>query len=38
LPAGQVRKFNQLVPLMVQMERWIPTLIGQSLIAIGEKG
>jgi len=38
LPAGQVRMFNQLVPLMVQMERWVPTLIGQSLIAIGEKG
>jgi SAM-dependent methyltransferase len=38
LPAGQVRKFNQFVPLMVQMERWVPTLIGQSLIAIGEKG
>lgn len=37
LPAGQVRMFNQLVPLMVQMERWVPTLIGQSLIAIGEK-
>ena len=28
LPAGQVRKFNQFVPLMVQMERWVPTLIG----------
>jgi SAM-dependent methyltransferase len=38
LPAGQVRRFNQFVPLMVQMERWVPTLIGQSLIAIGEKG
>ena len=38
LPAGQVRKFNQFVPLMVQMERWVPTVIGQSLIAIGEKG
>jgi 2-polyprenyl-3-methyl-5-hydroxy-6-metoxy-1,4-benzoquinol methylase len=38
LPAGQVRMFNQLVPLMIQMERWVPTLIGQSLIAIGEKG
>jgi SAM-dependent methyltransferase len=38
LSAGQVRKFNQFVPLMVQMERWVPTLIGQSLIAIGEKG
>jgi hypothetical protein len=29
--------FNQLVPLMVQMERWVPTLIGQSLVAIAEK-
>jgi SAM-dependent methyltransferase len=38
VPAGQVRKFNQFVPLMVQMERWVPTLIGQSLIATGEKG
>jgi len=38
LPVEQVRMFNHLVPLMVQMERWVPTLIGQSLIAIGEKG
>ena len=38
LPVEQVRMFNQLVPLMVQMERRVPTLIGQSLIAIGEKG
>ena len=38
LSVEQVRMFNQLVPLMVQMERWVPTLIGQSLIAIGEKG
>jgi SAM-dependent methyltransferase len=38
LPVRQVRMFNQLVPLMVQMERWVPTLIGQSLIAIAEKG
>jgi SAM-dependent methyltransferase len=37
LPVRQVRVFNQLVPLMVQMERWVPTVIGQSLIAIGEK-
>lgn len=37
LPVGQVRMFNQLVPLMVQMERWIPTVIGQSLIAVGER-
>jgi len=38
LPAGQVRKFNRFVPLMAQIDRWVPTLIGQSLIAIGEKG
>jgi 2-polyprenyl-3-methyl-5-hydroxy-6-metoxy-1,4-benzoquinol methylase len=38
LPVEQVRMFNQLVPLMVQMEKWVPILIGQSLIAIGEKG
>jgi SAM-dependent methyltransferase len=38
LPAGQVRMFNQLVPLMTQIERWVPPPVGQSLIAIGEKG
>jgi SAM-dependent methyltransferase len=38
LPARQVRMFNRLVPLMVQMERRVPRLIGQSLIAVGEKG
>ena len=37
LPAEQVRMFNQLVPLMVQIERWVPPVIGQSFIAIGEK-
>jgi 2-polyprenyl-3-methyl-5-hydroxy-6-metoxy-1,4-benzoquinol methylase len=38
LPARQVRKFNQFVPLMIRIERWVPTLIGQSLIAVGQKG
>ena len=37
LPVGQIRMFDQFVPLMVQIERWVPTLVGQSLIAIGEK-
>lgn len=37
LPAGQVRLFNRFVPLITQMERWMPSLIGQSLIAMGEK-
>jgi SAM-dependent methyltransferase len=37
LPAGQVRLFNSLVPLFVRLEEVFPVLIGQSLIAVGEK-
>jgi len=38
LSGRQVRIFNQLVPFFIQMEKIIPNLAGQSLIAIGEKG
>ncbi len=34
----QMRIFNQLVPFFIQVEKVIPTFIGQSLIAVGEKG
>lgn len=37
LPVRQVRLFNQLVPFFILFERVIPTVIGQSLIAIAEK-
>jgi ubiquinone/menaquinone biosynthesis C-methylase UbiE len=37
LPVKQVRIFNQLVPFIIHMERFIPPPIGQSLIAVGEK-
>jgi len=38
LPVRQVRIFNRMVPFFIQMERIIPTVVGQSLIAIGERG
>lgn len=38
LPARQIGIFNKLVPLFILMERIIPTLVGQSLIVVGEKG
>ena len=38
LPARQVRIFNKLVPFFILFEKAIPTVVGQSLIAIGEKG
>jgi len=34
---SQMRIFNQLVPFFIQLEKVIPTFIGQSLIAVGEK-
>jgi len=37
LPAGQIGIFNKMVPLFMRMERVVPTLVGQSLIAVGEK-
>ena len=37
LPVWQVRIFNKLVPFFIQLEKIIPTVMGQSLIAIGEK-
>lgn len=38
LSGRQVSLFNRLVPFFIQMEKIIPNLAGQSLIAIGEKG
>jgi len=37
LPLKQVRAFNKLVPALMKMERFLPRVMGQSLIAIGEK-
>jgi len=37
LSAKQIKIFNQMVPLFVLLEKVIPTLVGQSLIAIGER-
>ena len=37
LSAKQIRIFNQMVPVFVLLEKVIPTLVGQSLIAVGEK-
>lgn len=37
LPAGQVGIFNTMVPFFTWMERVLPTFVGQSLIAVGEK-
>jgi SAM-dependent methyltransferase len=37
LPARQVRIFNKMVPFFILFEKAIPTVVGQSLIAIGEK-
>jgi len=33
----QVRIFDKMVPQFISLERVIPTLVGQSLIAVGEK-
>jgi SAM-dependent methyltransferase len=38
LPAKQIGLFNKMVPLFIWMEKIIPTLVGQSLVVIGEKG
>jgi 2-polyprenyl-3-methyl-5-hydroxy-6-metoxy-1,4-benzoquinol methylase len=37
LSARQVGIFNKMVPFFIRMEKVVPTLVGQSLIAIGEK-
>ena len=37
LPVWQVRAFNKIVPFYIRMEKIIPPLWGQSLIAVGEK-
>jgi 2-polyprenyl-3-methyl-5-hydroxy-6-metoxy-1,4-benzoquinol methylase len=37
LPRRQARLFNRMVPLFLRIEKGVPTFIGQSLIAIGEK-
>jgi SAM-dependent methyltransferase len=38
LSTKQIRIFNGMVPLFIQIEKIIPTWVGQSLIAVGEKG
>jgi SAM-dependent methyltransferase len=37
LPAGQITIFNKMTPFFIWMEKVIPTLVGQSLIAVGER-
>jgi 2-polyprenyl-3-methyl-5-hydroxy-6-metoxy-1,4-benzoquinol methylase len=37
LSASQIRFFDKMVPLFIGMERIIPTRVGLSLIAVGEK-
>jgi 2-polyprenyl-3-methyl-5-hydroxy-6-metoxy-1,4-benzoquinol methylase len=38
LPATQIKMFNKMVPLFIWMGKIIPTVVGQSLIIVGEKG
>jgi len=38
LQPGQIKTFNTMVPLFVWIEKVMPTLVGQSLIVVGEKG
>jgi 2-polyprenyl-3-methyl-5-hydroxy-6-metoxy-1,4-benzoquinol methylase len=38
LPATQIGMFNKMVPLFIWIEKIIPTVVGQSLIIVGEKG
>ena len=38
LPARQIVVFNKMVPFFIWMEKMVPTLVGQSLIVVGEKG
>ncbi len=37
LPEKQVRIFNNLVPAFIEIEKIVPTFVGQSLIIVGEK-
>jgi hypothetical protein len=37
LPEKQVRIFNNLVPVFIEIEKIVPTFVGQSLIIVGEK-
>jgi len=37
LPVRQVKLFNKLVPFFIRMEKILPAVVGQSLIAVGEK-
>ena len=37
LPVTQVRIFNKMVPLFIRVERVIPAVVGQSIMAVGEK-
>jgi 2-polyprenyl-3-methyl-5-hydroxy-6-metoxy-1,4-benzoquinol methylase len=37
LSARQVRVFNKMVPFFIRVEKVFPTLVGQSLIAVGER-
>lgn len=38
LSTRQIRIFNGMIPLFIWIEKIIPTWVGQSLIAVGEKG
>jgi len=38
LPASQFVIFNNMVPFFIWMEKMIPTLVGQSLIVVRERG
>jgi nucleoside-diphosphate-sugar epimerase len=37
LSGKQVRIFNKMVPVFIEIEKIVPTFAGQSLIAVGEK-
>jgi 2-polyprenyl-3-methyl-5-hydroxy-6-metoxy-1,4-benzoquinol methylase len=37
LSARQVRVFNKMVPFFIRVEKVVPTFVGQSLIAVGER-
>ena len=37
LPARQMSVFNKMVPFFMRMEKVVPTLVGQSLIAVAKK-
>ena len=37
LPEGQLGMFNHIVPFLSFCERWLPTPLGQSLVAVARK-